>query len=148
YGNSGTRKYIPSLHKIHAIPFLENDLEELNTRWVKKTIKRFDLYTRYVIDHCKSPWAHQDHIRRQHKKIDNPDEVHSDVKIVEVLRVQFDQDYKYLHKNDIEDMYLMCINRKIKDYKQILFFEVIDSLHQKLCLLGKSSWLSAEHGKL
>ncbi|GKC86261.1 hypothetical protein Tco_1141978 [Tanacetum coccineum] len=29
-----------------------------------------------------------------------------------------ESDYKYLHKNDIEDMYLMCINGKIKDYWQ------------------------------
>ncbi|GJR09733.1 hypothetical protein Tco_0792385 [Tanacetum coccineum] len=29
-----------------------------------------------------------------------------------------ESDYKYIHKNDIEDMYLMCINRKIKDYRQ------------------------------
>ncbi|GJY48983.1 elongation factor 2-like protein [Tanacetum coccineum] len=111
---------VSAVDGIHVVPFPKNDLEELNTRWVKKTIKRFDLYARYVVDHWKSPWAHQYHIRRQHKKRDNPDEVHSDVKIVEVLRVQFDQDYKYLHKNNIEDMYLMCINGKIKDYRQIL----------------------------
>ncbi|GJU73847.1 hypothetical protein Tco_1265252 [Tanacetum coccineum] len=27
-------------------------------------------------------------------------------------------DYKYLHKNGIEDMYMMCINGKIKDYQE------------------------------
>ncbi|GJU95830.1 hypothetical protein Tco_1320586 [Tanacetum coccineum] len=27
-------------------------------------------------------------------------------------------DYKYLSKNDIEDMYLLCINDKVKDYKE------------------------------
>ncbi|GJY21966.1 hypothetical protein Tco_0394532 [Tanacetum coccineum] len=56
-GNSEARKYVTSLHKIHAYPFPEDDLEELNTRW-------------------------------------------------------------YFHKNDIEDMYIMCINGKIKDYRQ------------------------------
>ncbi|GJY74873.1 transposase, Ptta/En/Spm, transposase, Tnp1/En/Spm-like protein [Tanacetum coccineum] len=36
-GNSETRKYVLSLHKIHAFPFLWNDLEELNIRsWVRK----------------------------------------------------------------------------------------------------------------
>nr|GEX91637.1 hypothetical protein [Tanacetum cinerariifolium] len=39
-GNSETRKDVPSLHKIYAFPFLEDDLKELNPRWVKKTIKR------------------------------------------------------------------------------------------------------------
>ncbi|GJV76118.1 hypothetical protein Tco_1507702 [Tanacetum coccineum] len=27
-------------------------------------------------------------------------------------------EFMYLHKNDIEDMYLMCINEKIKDYRE------------------------------
>ncbi|GJS67476.1 hypothetical protein Tco_0682040 [Tanacetum coccineum] len=27
-------------------------------------------------------------------------------------------DYKYLNKNDIEDMYLLCINNKVKDYRE------------------------------
>ncbi|GKD20001.1 hypothetical protein Tco_1221704 [Tanacetum coccineum] len=27
-------------------------------------------------------------------------------------------DYKHLNKNDIEDLYLMCINGKIKDYRE------------------------------
>ncbi|GJV65403.1 hypothetical protein Tco_1476231 [Tanacetum coccineum] len=35
-GNSVAKKYLPSLHKIHAFSFLENDFEELNTRWVKR----------------------------------------------------------------------------------------------------------------
>ncbi|GKD43991.1 hypothetical protein Tco_1268636 [Tanacetum coccineum] len=98
--NSKTRKYVLSLYKIHAFPFLENDLEELNTIWLKKRA--------------------------------DPDEVYSYQRIVDVIRVQYDQghgqefmkeivvkrvdgeyssfsksDYKYLHKNDIEDMYLM-----------------------------------------
>ncbi|GKD83230.1 hypothetical protein Tco_1350069, partial [Tanacetum coccineum] len=68
--NSETRKYVPSLHKIHAISFSKNDLEELNTRWVKKIIKRFDLYARYAIDHWKNPWAQQAHIRRKLKTRD------------------------------------------------------------------------------
>ncbi|GJV49844.1 hypothetical protein Tco_1440056 [Tanacetum coccineum] len=28
-------------------------------------------------------------------------------------------DYKYLNKNDIKDMYLLCINDKVKDYREI-----------------------------
>ncbi|GJT72591.1 hypothetical protein Tco_1031877 [Tanacetum coccineum] len=56
-GNCETRKYVLSLHKVHAFLFPENDLEELNTRWVRKTIKRFNLYTRYVVDYWKSLWA-------------------------------------------------------------------------------------------
>ncbi|GJR87821.1 hypothetical protein Tco_0211832 [Tanacetum coccineum] len=68
----------------------------------------------------------------------NPYEVFSDQKIVEVIRIQYDQgygkefmkeiivkrvdghmcsfsesDYKYLNKNDIKDLYLMCLKGKI-----------------------------------
>ncbi|GJX88896.1 hypothetical protein Tco_0340910 [Tanacetum coccineum] len=111
HGNSGPKKYVLSLHKYHAVPFPENELEELTSRWEKKR--------------------------------DNPDEVNSESKIVEVVRTLHDlghehkyvtkilvrrvngkfdvfseSDYKYLHKNDIEDMYLMCINCKVKDYPE------------------------------
>ncbi|GJW05378.1 hypothetical protein Tco_1564234 [Tanacetum coccineum] len=58
-GNSETRKYVLSLHKVHAFLFPENDLEELNTRWLKK---RADL-----------------------------DEVYSDQRIVEIIKIQYDQ---------------------------------------------------------
>ncbi|GJS00565.1 hypothetical protein Tco_0317073 [Tanacetum coccineum] len=97
-----------SLHKIHATPFSEDDLEELLERWVGKVFKRSD-----------------------------PKEVYSNLKIVEVMRVEneqgYEQDfmeeivvkradgnayifsesnYKYLNKNDIEDMYLMRLKRE------------------------------------
>ncbi|GJQ93718.1 hypothetical protein Tco_0004857 [Tanacetum coccineum] len=110
-GNCETRKYVLSPHKVHAFSFLKNDLEELNTRW-----------------------AQQSYIKRQLKTRDDPGEVYSKKRIVDVIRVQYDQgyvqeymeeimvkradgeyksftesDYKYLHKNDIKDMYLMCI---------------------------------------
>ncbi|GKC43207.1 hypothetical protein Tco_1060929 [Tanacetum coccineum] len=121
YGNYEAKKYVPSLHKIHAFPFPEDDLEELNTRW-----------------------AQQGHIKRQQKTRDDPEVVYSESKIIDVVRVQFDQGYrqeymtkivvkrvdgehseftksyyKYLQKNDIEDMYLMCINRLgMESYQQ------------------------------
>nr|GEY19028.1 hypothetical protein [Tanacetum cinerariifolium] len=133
-GNSETKKYVLSLHKVHAFPFPEDDLEELNTRWARKIIKRFNLYARHVDDHWKNLWAKQEHIRRQLKKRHDHNEVYSEKRIIDILRVQSDQghgqeymkeimvkrtdgefleftelDYKYLHKNDIEDMYLMCM---------------------------------------
>nr|GEX21788.1 retrovirus-related Pol polyprotein from transposon TNT 1-94 [Tanacetum cinerariifolium] len=37
-------------------------------------------------------------------------------------------DYKYLHKNDIEDMYLMCINGTIKDYRQTGLLRVLEKV--------------------
>ncbi|GJR42151.1 hypothetical protein Tco_1310254 [Tanacetum coccineum] len=87
--NPRAKKYVPSMHKIHAFPFLENDLEEWMKKTikifnlVKKTIKRFNLYARYAVDHWKSPWVQQDHIRRQLKTRDDPEKVYSEVKIVD-----------------------------------------------------------------
>ncbi|GKB97153.1 hypothetical protein Tco_0983290 [Tanacetum coccineum] len=73
----GSKKYVPSLHKYLAVPFPENDLEELTSRWVSKRVKRFNLYARYSVEHWKTLWEKQHHIRRQEQKRDNPDEVYS-----------------------------------------------------------------------
>ncbi|GJU11466.1 hypothetical protein Tco_1133862 [Tanacetum coccineum] len=79
--------------------------------------------------------------------------VYTEKKIVDVVRVQFDQgygeeymteivvkradggyseftesDYKYLHKNDTKDMYLMCINGIIKDYRQTGLLKVLEKV--------------------
>ncbi|GJV35567.1 hypothetical protein Tco_1408044 [Tanacetum coccineum] len=139
YGNLEIRKYVLSLHKIHAIYFPENDVEELKSILVRKVIKKFHLEARYVVHHWKSTWAKIGYIKGQLEKISNLDEVYSDQKIVEVISIQYDQgyvqdfmkeiivkradgemcsfldlDYKYLNKNDIEDLYMMCLNGKIK----------------------------------
>ncbi|GJT10671.1 hypothetical protein Tco_0857713 [Tanacetum coccineum] len=90
YGNSGKRKHIPSPHKIHVVPFPKNDLEELNTRWITSEGNR-----RKEITLMKSTLM----ANGEYSEFS-------------------ESDYKYLYKNDIEDMYLMCINRKIKDYRQ------------------------------
>ncbi|GKB02292.1 hypothetical protein Tco_0830381 [Tanacetum coccineum] len=42
YGNTEERKYVLSLHKIHAEEFLEHDLEEKLNRWVRKEFKTFN----------------------------------------------------------------------------------------------------------
>ncbi|GKC33791.1 hypothetical protein Tco_1046175 [Tanacetum coccineum] len=110
-GNSETKKYVLSLHKYAANPFPDNDLKELTSRWLKKR--------------------------------ENPEKVYSESKIVNVVKVQYNDghgqkfmseivinkangeflefsksDYKYLYKNDIEDLNLMCINGKIKDCQE------------------------------
>ncbi|GJS03441.1 hypothetical protein Tco_0319949 [Tanacetum coccineum] len=116
HGNSGPQKYVLLLHKYPAVPFPKNDIEELTLRWEKKR--------------------------------DNPDEVYSESKIIEVVRTLHDlghehkyiieivvrradgnfdafseSDYKYLYKNDIEDLYLMCINGKERVHDYLLGLE-------------------------
>ncbi|GJW58187.1 hypothetical protein Tco_0104918 [Tanacetum coccineum] len=77
YNNPRSKKYVLSLHKYPVVPFPENDLEELTSRWVRKRFKRFNFYARYSVEHWKNLWAKQYHIKRQAKKRDNPDEVYS-----------------------------------------------------------------------
>nr|GEU44010.1 phospholipase-like protein [Tanacetum cinerariifolium] len=65
-GNTKSKSYDLSLHKIHATPFSEDDLEELLTRWVGKVLKR-----------------------KNHQKIRlDPEEVYTNLKIIKVIRVK------------------------------------------------------------
>ncbi|GJV85770.1 hypothetical protein Tco_1525668 [Tanacetum coccineum] len=42
YGNTKENSYVLSIHKIHVVPFLEDDLEEKMNRWVRKEFKTFN----------------------------------------------------------------------------------------------------------
>ncbi|GKB95895.1 hypothetical protein Tco_0982032 [Tanacetum coccineum] len=57
HGNTEAKKYGLSLHKIHANPFPNDDLEELLTRWVAKVLKKFNEEARLSIQHWKSTWV-------------------------------------------------------------------------------------------
>ncbi|GJW74723.1 hypothetical protein Tco_0134093 [Tanacetum coccineum] len=118
YGNTEEKKYILSLHKIHAKEFLEPDLEKKLNRWVRKEFKTFNEDARLSIQHWKDSW------------------------IIEVVRIVTDQphgldfmeqilvmrandkpysfskaDFKYLNKNDIEDLYYLCRSKEIDNRK-------------------------------
>ncbi|GJT70054.1 hypothetical protein Tco_1029340 [Tanacetum coccineum] len=109
YGNSGPKKYTLSLYKYHAVPFPEDDTKERTSRWVSKQIRRFNVYARYSVEHLKNIWAKQDYIRRQKEQRDKPEEIDLITK----------PDYKHLNKNAIKDLYMLCINGKVKDYKEV-----------------------------
>ncbi|GJX69489.1 hypothetical protein Tco_0305216 [Tanacetum coccineum] len=51
HGNTKEKKYIFSLHKIHAEHFPEVDLEEKMNRWVRKEFKTFNKESRLSIQH-------------------------------------------------------------------------------------------------
>ncbi|GKA51106.1 hypothetical protein Tco_0744302 [Tanacetum coccineum] len=111
HGNSRQKKYTLSLHKFPTVAFPDDDMEDQTSRWKEQR--------------------------------DNPKKLYLDSKIVEVIRTLYElghehkfiteiiarrangkidpiieQDYKYLNKNDIEDLYLLCINGKVDDYKE------------------------------
>ncbi|GJT52812.1 hypothetical protein Tco_0978969, partial [Tanacetum coccineum] len=120
-GNSETRKYILPLHKIHAFSFLENDIEEMNTRWVKRQIKRFNLYARYVVEHWKSLCATQAHIKRQLKQRDNPEELELETYQVKVNltapNLIFPEGKKDI--DEIPKFYDATLKRVLKNVKNI-----------------------------
>ncbi|GKC69817.1 hypothetical protein Tco_1115700 [Tanacetum coccineum] len=118
YGNSEPKKYTLSLHKYPAIPFPDDDIEEQTSRWVSKHLIKFNVYAQYGVEHRKNMWAKQFHIIMKKEKRDKPEEVYSDSQIVKVIRTSYELDYKYLNKNEIEDLYLLCINGKVDNYRE------------------------------
>ncbi|GKE28521.1 hypothetical protein Tco_1443905 [Tanacetum coccineum] len=145
YGNSEEKSYVLSLHKIHVVPFLEEDLEEKMNRWVRKDFKTFNEEAGISIQHWKDLWHMRMYELNKRKVRDNPDEYFSNHRIVKVVRITSDQkhgldyieqiimmrendkpnrfsesDYKYLNKNDFEDMYYLLLNKKVNHHKNKL----------------------------
>ncbi|GJU47247.1 hypothetical protein Tco_1204513, partial [Tanacetum coccineum] len=140
-GNSGPEKIVLSLHKFLAIVFNDDDIEERTSRWVNKCIKKFNPYARYGVENWKNPHAKIFYIRRQKEPGRPKEEIYSNSKIVQVIKISWElghehkfiteivarrandcivsinePDYKNLNKNDIEDMYLLIMNNKVPDY--------------------------------
>ncbi|GKB99029.1 hypothetical protein Tco_0985166 [Tanacetum coccineum] len=101
YDNSGLKKYVPLLHRYLVVPFLENDLEELTSRWIK-------FITEIVV-------------RRADGKFGAFSESY----------------YKYLNKNDFEDLYRMCINGKVKDFQEIRLLGLLIVLIRRCVILER-----------
>ncbi|GKC27650.1 hypothetical protein Tco_1034944 [Tanacetum coccineum] len=108
-GNFGPEKIVLLLHKFPAIIFNDNDIEERISSWVNKSVKKFNPYARYGVEHWKNPHAKIFYIRKQKEPGKPKKEIYSNLKIVQ-------PDYKNLNKNDIEDIYLLIMNGKIPDY--------------------------------
>ncbi|GJZ78835.1 hypothetical protein Tco_0643672, partial [Tanacetum coccineum] len=86
--NSEEKSYIMSLHKIHDVPFPEDDLEEkMIVEVVRVTTKQ-----QHELD-----FLEQIIVMREH---DKPNSFSKD-------------DFKYLNKSAIEDLYYLCRNKKV-----------------------------------
>ncbi|GJZ72478.1 hypothetical protein Tco_0636329 [Tanacetum coccineum] len=92
HGNTETKKYVLSLHKIHVTHFPEDDLEEQLTRWVRKELNTFNKEAQLSIQHWKNTWHKIIYIKK-HKKRSNPKEVYPDHKIGEVVRIKNEKEY-------------------------------------------------------
>ncbi|GKC32984.1 hypothetical protein Tco_1040278, partial [Tanacetum coccineum] len=129
HGNTEEKKYVLSLHKIHAERFPKADLEEKMNRWVRKEFKTFNEEARLSIQHWKDSWHKMMYKQKQRRVGNNPEDYFSKHRITEVVRITTDQphgldfmeqilvmrendkpdsfseaDFKYLNKNDIEDL--------------------------------------------
>ncbi|GJU07996.1 hypothetical protein Tco_1124426 [Tanacetum coccineum] len=74
HGNTEEKSYILSLHKTHAIPFPEDDLEEKMNRYVQKEFKTFNDEARLSIQYWKDSWHKRMYKFNQRKVRDNPEE--------------------------------------------------------------------------
>ncbi|GKA10720.1 hypothetical protein Tco_0690153, partial [Tanacetum coccineum] len=108
YGNTEEKKYILSLHKIHVEEFPEPDLEEKLNRWVRKKFKTFNedaritKVVRIVTDQPHGlDFMEQILVMRANNKPNSFSEA----------------DFKYLNKNDIEDLYYLCRIKEIDNHK-------------------------------
>ncbi|GJX88244.1 hypothetical protein Tco_0340258 [Tanacetum coccineum] len=140
-GNSGPEKIVLSLHKFPAIIFNDDDIEEQTSRWVNKSVKEFNPYAQYGVEHWKNPHAKIFYIRKQKEPGKPKEEIYSNSKIVQVIKTYWElghehkfiteivarrandcivsitePDFKNLNKNDIEDIYFLIMNGKIPDY--------------------------------
>nr|GEY36525.1 hypothetical protein [Tanacetum cinerariifolium] len=144
------KKYVLSLHKIHVTLFPEEDLEEKMIRWVRRVFKTFNEEAWFSIQYWKDSWHKRMYTIKHIKARNDPKEVFFDFMIFEVVTITteqqyrldftqeiivmrdndkpyrfFDADFKYLNKNDIEDMYYLCLNNKV-NYREN---KLLNSLH-------------------
>ncbi|GJZ39327.1 retrovirus-related pol polyprotein from transposon TNT 1-94 [Tanacetum coccineum] len=116
-GSLRPEKIVLSLHKFPLIIFNDDDIEERNSRWVNKCVKKFNPYARYGIEHWKNPHAKIFYIKKQ-KEPGKPKEKIVPRRANECIMLITEPDYKNLNKNDIEDMYLLIMNGKVPDYAE------------------------------
>nr|GEV20662.1 hypothetical protein [Tanacetum cinerariifolium] len=151
------KKYILSLNKIHAEEFPKPDLEEKLNRWVRKKFKTFNEEARLSIQHWKDSWYKRVSKQNQKKVRKNPEDYYLNHKITKVVRIVTDQlygldfmeqilvmrannkpesfyeaDFKYLNKNDIEDLYYLYRSRKIDNREIKLMNSLITFIRNRV----------------
>ncbi|GKA37434.1 hypothetical protein Tco_0723999 [Tanacetum coccineum] len=139
-GNSRPEKIVLSLYKFPAFIFNDDDIEERTSRWVNKSVKKFNPYALYGVEHWKNPHAKIFYIRKQKEPGKPKEEIYSNSKIVQVIKTYWElghehkfiteivarrandcivsitePDYKNLNKNDIDDIYFSVIWERVHD---------------------------------
>nr|GEW46683.1 hypothetical protein [Tanacetum cinerariifolium] len=114
-GNSGSEKFVLSLHKFPAVTFLDDDIKERTSRWRQKEVgkPKEEVNSNSKIVQVIKTYGELGH---EHKFVTKVIVRRANGSIVSIT----EPDYKNLNKNDIEDMYLLCINDKlgVESYQQ------------------------------
>ncbi|GJT56595.1 hypothetical protein Tco_0991649 [Tanacetum coccineum] len=142
---------------IHAKRFPEVDLEEKMNRWVRKEFKNFNEEARLTIQHWKDS-CHKMMLKQKQRRVrNNPKDYFSKHRIAEVVKITTDQphgldfmeqilvmrendkldsfseaDFKYLNKNNIEDLYYICQSNKVNYRETKLMNSLITFIRSRL----------------
>ncbi|GJX18590.1 hypothetical protein Tco_0221267, partial [Tanacetum coccineum] len=112
-GNAGPEKFVLSLHKFPAVIFPDDNIEERTSRWVDKQKEpgkpKEEVYSNSKIVQVIKTTGELGH---EHKFITQIIVRRANGRFASIT----ESDYKNLNKNDIEDMYLLCVNGKVDDY--------------------------------
>ncbi|GJT84869.1 hypothetical protein Tco_1066586 [Tanacetum coccineum] len=73
-------------HYGETIIFNDDDNKERTSRWVNKSVKKFNPYARYGVEHWKNPHAKIFYIRKQKEPGKPKEEIYSNSKIVQVIK--------------------------------------------------------------
>nr|GEV24654.1 integrase, catalytic region, zinc finger, CCHC-type, peptidase aspartic, catalytic [Tanacetum cinerariifolium] len=163
-------KIVLSLHKFPIVVFNDDDIEKRTSRWVNKSVKKFNPYARYGVEHWKNPHAKIFFIRKQ-KEPGKPKEViYSNLKIIQVIKTHWElghehkfiteiiarrandcimsitePNFKNLNKNDIEDMYLLIMNGKLVSKTALLCLTRRTMFHGRLVFSEWSRHVTIVH---
>nr|GEW25341.1 hypothetical protein [Tanacetum cinerariifolium] len=114
HGNTKARKYVLSLHKFHATSFLEDDVEEVltsgNVTAEQDQIQMKSSQNKKIIEIIRGLY----HETYEQYLIEEVCVKRADDKAYFFL----ESDFKYLNKNDIEDMYIISGDKELPDYSQ------------------------------
>ncbi|GKA72944.1 hypothetical protein Tco_0779160 [Tanacetum coccineum] len=119
-GNSGPEKIVLSLHKFPAIIFNDDDIEERTSRWVNKSVKKFNPYARYVFIRSSVIWerVHDFQLRigsyQQKVNLTAPTITFPRIKEHDTFSIIYEPVHGIIYKNSKKEKWVM---RHIKIYK-------------------------------
>ncbi|GKD86050.1 hypothetical protein Tco_1357204, partial [Tanacetum coccineum] len=133
-GNSGPDKIVLSLHKFPTVIFLDDDIEERTSRWVKKCVKRFNTYARYGVEHWKNPHAKIFYIKNQQAPGKPKEEIYLNLNIVQIINTyrELGHEHNFITEIVVDDyvetVLLWSLSVFIRSIKKYKMFSIISEL--------------------